>query len=69
MGLMRKGRREVHLWWSGNNAILRSWSEPEGLARIKKLDTIHLYETEVRRNMFPSYMHYFWDADPDIGWT
>lgn len=32
----------LNLWWSGNRAILRSWSEPEGLARLEKLETITL---------------------------
>jgi hypothetical protein len=34
--------REVYLYWSGNNAILRSWSEPGGLALLKKLEKVHL---------------------------
>ncbi|KAI0549771.1 hypothetical protein F4679DRAFT_595566 [Xylaria curta] len=32
----------LNLWWSGNRAILRSWSEPEGLAKLEKLETITL---------------------------
>ncbi|KAI0516989.1 hypothetical protein F5B22DRAFT_605779 [Xylaria bambusicola] len=33
----------VHLYWSGNNAILRAWSEPEGLKKLEKLRTVHLH--------------------------
>jgi hypothetical protein len=40
--------RELHLQWSGNNAILRSWSEPDGLVKITSLRRIHIYEKEVR---------------------
>ncbi|OAP61844.1 hypothetical protein AYL99_04047 [Fonsecaea erecta] len=38
--------REVHLWWSGNNGILRAWSEPDGLARLERLETIQLHQTQ-----------------------
>ena len=39
--------REIHLWWSGNNAVLRSWSEPDGLAKLPKLERVHLHEPQV----------------------
>lgn len=39
---------ELHLWWSGNNGILRGWSDSEGLAIIASLKTVHLYEEYVR---------------------
>ncbi|KAH6609619.1 intracellular serine protease [Trichoderma cornu-damae] len=29
--------REVHLYWSGNNAVLRGWSEEGGLRRLREL--------------------------------
>lgn len=35
--------REVTLHWSGNNAVLRAWSEPEGLPMLPKLTKIHLH--------------------------
>lgn len=35
--------KELWLRWSGNNAILRAWSEPEGLPRLAQLQTIHLF--------------------------
>ncbi|PMD28807.1 hypothetical protein L207DRAFT_642096 [Hyaloscypha variabilis F] len=35
--------REVCLYWSGNNAVLRSWSEPGGLPQLKKLEKVHLH--------------------------
>ncbi|PCD32230.1 hypothetical protein FGRA07_09482 [Fusarium graminearum] len=37
--------REVHLWWDGNNAVLRACSEPDGLVKITTLQVIHLHET------------------------
>jgi len=39
--------RELHLRWSGNNAVLRAWSEPEGLAMLTSLKKIHLHEKQV----------------------
>ncbi|KAF4546015.1 uncharacterized protein LTHEOB_4667 [Lasiodiplodia theobromae] len=33
---------QVNLYWGGNNAVLRSWSESEGLNQLKKLDTVVL---------------------------
>lgn len=39
--------REIHLYWSGNNAVLRGWSEPEGLRQLKKLEKIHLHPYQV----------------------
>jgi len=34
--------RELSLYWSGNNAVLRGWSETEGLCLLTKLETLHL---------------------------
>ncbi|KAM0453024.1 hypothetical protein ACHAPV_009266 [Trichoderma viride] len=34
--------REVTLKWSGNNAVLRAWSEPEGLPQLQKLKVVNL---------------------------
>ncbi|KIW80117.1 hypothetical protein Z517_06732 [Fonsecaea pedrosoi CBS 271.37] len=38
--------REIHLWWSGNNGILRAWSESEGLARLERLEIIQIHQTQ-----------------------
>ncbi|KAF4345848.1 intracellular serine protease [Fusarium beomiforme] len=35
--------REVHLYWSGNNAVLRGWSEKGGLPMLPKLQVVHLH--------------------------
>ncbi|KAF4969888.1 hypothetical protein FSARC_2984 [Fusarium sarcochroum] len=35
--------REVTLKWSGNNAVLRAWSEAEGLPRLEKLETVNIH--------------------------
>lgn len=34
--------RFLTLWWSGNRALLRAWSEPEGLPKLEKLEAVHL---------------------------
>ncbi|KAF4994268.1 hypothetical protein FGRMN_5906 [Fusarium graminum] len=34
--------REVTLRWSGNNAVLRGWSEPEGLPLLKRLRAVNI---------------------------
>ena len=39
---------EIHLYWSGNNAVLWSWSEEEVLKRMKKLQRMHVHTTQVR---------------------
>jgi hypothetical protein len=39
--------KEVYLYWGGNNAVLRAWSEPEGLGRLASLERIHLLYSEV----------------------
>ncbi|KAM0415654.1 hypothetical protein ACHAPT_013404 [Fusarium lateritium] len=35
--------REVHLYWSDNNAVLRGWSEEGGLKKLRSLKTVHLH--------------------------
>jgi ankyrin repeat protein len=39
--------REVNLYWSGNNAVLRGWSEEGGLKRLRELTTVHLHIQQV----------------------
>lgn len=39
--------RQVNLYWGGNNAILRSWSEYEGLNQLNKLESVKLYTRKV----------------------
>ncbi|KAL6792270.1 subtilisin-like protein [Trichoderma sp. SZMC 28013] len=34
--------RELRLRWSGNNAVLRAWSEPEGLPLLPRLERVYL---------------------------
>ncbi|KAH6680524.1 hypothetical protein B0J14DRAFT_683838 [Halenospora varia] len=36
------GVSKISLYWSGNNAVLRSWSEPEGLCLLEKLNKVEL---------------------------
>jgi len=38
---------EVSLYWSGNNAVLRGWSEPGGLKQLGKLEKVHLHVERV----------------------
>ncbi|KAF4954941.1 hypothetical protein FSARC_11970, partial [Fusarium sarcochroum] len=35
--------REVHLYWSGNNAVLRGWSEEGGLKKLRELKKVHIH--------------------------
>lgn len=39
--------REVHLYWSGNNAVLRGWSEAGGLAKLPELGLVKLHIQQV----------------------
>lgn len=39
--------REVTLYWSGSNPVLRAWSETEGLARLPNLETVNILEVNV----------------------
>lgn len=34
--------RRLDLQWSGNNTVLRAWSEPEGLPMLQNLQTISI---------------------------
>ncbi|TGO27280.1 hypothetical protein BPAE_0044g00130 [Botrytis paeoniae] len=43
MWMSSRKLKEVYLRWSGNNAVLRGWSEPEGLRRLENLKKIHLH--------------------------
>ncbi|KAJ2990249.1 hypothetical protein NUW58_g3043 [Xylaria curta] len=36
----------VHLYWGGNNAILRAWSEAEGLKKLEKLEMVYLHSQQ-----------------------
>ena len=38
---------EIHLYWSGNNAILWGWSDAEILRRMKALKKVYLHTTQV----------------------
>ncbi len=44
--------REVHLHWSGNNAVLRGWSDEGGLKRLQELKVVYLYVQQVRSAQF-----------------
>ncbi|KAL6859365.1 hypothetical protein J3F83DRAFT_749926 [Trichoderma novae-zelandiae] len=37
---------ELHLRWSGNNAVLVAWSAPGGLARLPRLKEVHIHQTQ-----------------------
>ena len=39
---------EVHLYWSGKNAVLWGWSDKEILKQMKALKKIYLHTTQVR---------------------
>ncbi|KAF7948884.1 hypothetical protein EAE96_008066 [Botrytis aclada] len=35
--------RVVHLYWSGNNAVLRGWGEEGGLKKLKHLEAVYIH--------------------------
>jgi hypothetical protein len=39
--------REVHLYWSGSNAVLRGWGEADTLRQLKKLERVYLHAHQV----------------------
>lgn len=39
--------RELHLYWTGRNAVLRGWSEAEGLKKLRKLEQVYLHVLQV----------------------
>jgi len=47
--------REVDVYWSGNNAVLRSWGEPAGLASLRKLELVNLHVNQV--SLRPGYLY------------
>ena len=41
---------DLVLHWGGNNAILRAWSEADGLRKLTKLETVTIIRTKVGEN-------------------
>jgi hypothetical protein len=39
--------REVYLYWSGNNAVLRGWAEEGGLKKLRELKKVYLSVEQV----------------------
>lgn len=39
--------RELHPYWTGRNAVLRGWSEAEGLKKLRKLEQVYLHVLQV----------------------
>jgi len=42
--------RVLDLYWGGNNAVLRAWSEPDGLPRLSKLEVVRVRVVKVSQN-------------------
>ena len=63
--------RQVKLYWSGNNAVLCGWSDPEGgLARLPDLERVVVFPQSVRASFKPrgsllshEYVTYLEDAN------
>ena len=59
--------RRLDLRWSGSTAVLRAWSEPEGLAMLPYLKKIHLSlshadkvrTSQVNRSLYPPFCKFF----------
>ena len=50
--------RTLDLRWSGNSAVLRAWSEPEGLPSLPHLRTVNIFvpdDAVVSENHFLSF--------------
>lgn len=45
--------KEVYLRWSGNNVVLRAWSELDGLKKLNDLTHVYLHEKQVRSTITP----------------
>lgn len=39
--------REVHLYWSGNNAVLRGWGDDGGLKKLRELNNVYIHIQQV----------------------
>jgi hypothetical protein len=39
--------RRLHLWWNGDNAVLRGWSDPDGLRHLDSIRRVHLITRKV----------------------
>ncbi|KAL7940996.1 hypothetical protein V8C42DRAFT_336141 [Trichoderma barbatum] len=50
--------RQLSLRWSGSNAVLRAWSEPEGLVLLPKLQKIKLFKPSPSKDYdSPQWIH------------
>lgn len=49
--------QEIVLYWSGTNAVLRGWSEPEGLHRLANLRKITVHGTPVSAEFSILFSH------------
>ncbi|OTA62828.1 subtilisin-like protein [Hypoxylon sp. EC38] len=45
-----KNVRDLSLYWSGNRALLKSWAAPDGLAKLKKLQTVRIMTPQSRES-------------------
>jgi hypothetical protein len=41
--------KKLHLRWSGSNAVLRAWGEPEGLSMLPQLQQIYIYKPPLEK--------------------
>ncbi|KAF7930842.1 hypothetical protein BELL_0266g00130 [Botrytis elliptica] len=44
--------RVVHLYWSGNNAVLRGWGEEGGLKQLKHLEAVYIHTQQDYLNSY-----------------
>lgn len=51
--------REVSLYWSGNNAVLRGWSEVGGLNMLTRLKKVHLHYGQVSHDLSRGLKHHW----------
>lgn len=49
--------REISLYWSGSNPVLRAWSEPDGLAQLTSLETTNIIQVNVSEQTKPNFTY------------
>jgi hypothetical protein len=58
--------RVLRLWWNGDNAVLRGWSDPEGLRQLPRLTRIHLTTRKVHYALTRTWTHPLTLTEPRV---
>jgi hypothetical protein len=60
--------KKLHLHWSGNNAALRAWSEPDGLAFVDGLAHVTVHVQHVSIALRICHHRLIFDMYADMNW-